>query len=38
MYQNDHEMAPDIEKLVQLINNESIINKVNEELKIGVKQ
>jgi histidine ammonia-lyase len=38
MYQNDHEMAPDIETLVNLITSETIINQVNHELQIGVSQ
>ena len=38
MYQNDHEMAPDIEKLVKLINSETMINKVNQKIKTGENQ
>jgi len=38
MYQNDHEMSPDIETLVKLINSETIIHQVNQALQTGENQ
>ncbi len=38
MYQNDHEMSPDIETLANLINGETIINQVNQALQTGENQ